>query len=142
MPATVAAAEFMPMDPAQSLRLLATAAFGRLVFTSKAMPAVRPVNHVIDDDEIVLCTSLPGRSVPYTGGVPLPDGTVVAYEADALDTTMRTGWSVVVVGLAKPITDPARIHRCQERLAPWVQQPGNDWISIHPHTVTGMRLTR
>ncbi len=142
MSAPVAIPEFVPLDPTMSLQLLATAAFGRLVFTSKAMPAVRPVNHVMDGGEIVLCTNLPARSVAYTGGVPMPDGTVVAYEADAIDTTTHTGWSVVVVGLAMPISDPARILRCQERLASWVQQPGSDWISIHPHTVTGTRLTR
>jgi hypothetical protein len=33
-------------------------------------------------------------------------GTVVAYEADAIDLADYLGWSVIVLGVPRPVTDP------------------------------------
>src|SRR5690242_16473118 len=46
----------LPKD--ESLRLLASVPFGRVVFTARALPAVRPVNHMIDGGRIIIRTSL------------------------------------------------------------------------------------
>jgi hypothetical protein len=39
---------------AQAMRLLASVPLGRIVFTHHALPAIRPVNHVIDGDDIII----------------------------------------------------------------------------------------
>jgi pyridoxamine 5'-phosphate oxidase-like protein len=39
---------------AESLRLLRSVSVGRLVFTHLALPAIRPVNHVVDGDRIMI----------------------------------------------------------------------------------------
>jgi hypothetical protein len=38
----------------QSLCLLASVRLGRIVFTHRALPAIRPVNHILDGEDIVI----------------------------------------------------------------------------------------
>jgi hypothetical protein len=128
------------LDRATSLRLLGLVPYGRLVFTKNAMPAIRPVSHVIDDEEIVLPIGLPKHAVVDTPGLRIGDGTVVAYQADALDITQRIGWSVVVTGLAFPLDDRQRIAKCQPQLHDWIATPTTEWIVLEPHLVTGVRF--
>ncbi|WP_256725890.1 pyridoxamine 5'-phosphate oxidase family protein [Streptomyces sp. IMTB 2501] len=44
------------LDPGEALRLLSTVSLGRIAFTRQALPTVRPVNHVLDDGDIVIRT--------------------------------------------------------------------------------------
>ncbi|MFF4497201.1 pyridoxamine 5'-phosphate oxidase family protein [Streptomyces sp. NPDC001546] len=57
---------------------------GRIVFTRNALPAVRPVNHVLDAGDIVVRvqddSTLAALHTAQAGA-----GVVVAYEADATD---------------------------------------------------------
>ena len=82
---------------AEAMRLLASVPVGRLVFTHQALPAIRPVNHLVEHDKIVIGLT-PGSAIAASAG---RDGTVVAYEADSLDLADRTGWTVIVVGVAR-----------------------------------------
>ena len=50
----------------QSLRLLAGVRFGRIVFTHRALPAIRPVNHLLDGEDIVIRTH-PGAIIAAPG---------------------------------------------------------------------------
>jgi Pyridoxamine 5'-phosphate oxidase len=86
----------LELPRAESLRLLASVPVGRLVFTHQALPAIRPVNHIVDGDKIVIGLT-PGSAI---AGSTRQSGTVVAYEADSLDLTTRQGWTVIVIGRA------------------------------------------
>lgn len=86
------------LTAAECVSLLSTAHLGRLVYTENALPAIRPVRFRLDGDSVVIGT-LPCRRV---AGLP---GAVVAFEADDIDLSTRTGWSVVVVGKAEAVTD-------------------------------------
>lgn len=151
MPLTSALSEVPPprrleeIDRAEALGLLESVSFGRLVFTLGALPAIRPVNHVLDDGEIMIRTRrLAGVSTALAafsdGAIDQEPGLVVAYEADVLDPMTRLGWSVVVTGLAVPVTDPARLARVEHRLHPWIESVMDTAIAITPQIVTGMRL--
>ncbi|MFD6357035.1 pyridoxamine 5'-phosphate oxidase family protein [Nocardia tengchongensis] len=123
----------------ESLRLLAGAAYGRVVFSHQALPAIRPVNHLLDDGMIIIRTRLSAQLaiiVRADGGT----GEVVAYEADELDPILHTGWSVVVTGFARSVTDPTRVARYRRLLRPWVNKTMNAVIEIEPKIVTGIRL--
>ena len=87
---------------AEAMRLLAGVPFGRIVFTRHALPAVRPVNHLVVDGQIII-RSNPGTILSTHLA---PTETVVAYEADELDGHERLGWSVIVTGVARLVTDP------------------------------------
>ncbi|MFF0610470.1 pyridoxamine 5'-phosphate oxidase family protein [Nocardia tengchongensis] len=126
------------MGREEALRLLASVPFGRVVFTRDALPAVRPVNHLVDDGEIVIVrTRLTSR---LTSTVRADSNIVVAYEADDIDPIEQLGWSVVVTGIARPVTDPERVARYEALLRPWVDGMMDSIVAIEPTLVTGVRL--
>jgi hypothetical protein len=118
------------------LRLLGSVPLGRIVFTAGALPAIRPVNHALVDDDIVIRTQL-GSSI---GTGARRGGVVVAYEADEIDLIAHTGWSVVVTGIAELVRDPDELVRYAGAPAPWVDQPTDCVIRIRPELVNGYRL--
>ncbi|MFS8204744.1 pyridoxamine 5'-phosphate oxidase family protein [Streptomyces sp. CWNU-52B] len=126
----------------EALRLLGSVSLGRIVFTRHALPTVRPVNHVLDDGDIVIRTHEGADIASHArqGGSDSP-GVVVAYEADAIDPDTHLGWSVVVTGYAHLVTDAHELARYQKLLHPWVEQTMDYAVRIHPDLVTGIRLT-
>lgn len=122
---------------AESLRLLSTVSLGRLVFTHLALPAIRPVNHAVAGDQVIIRAYL-GTAI--SSAVRDPAGTVVAYEADLIDPDTHVGWSVIIVGRATRLTDPAEAARYRELLRPWVVDGADDIIVIQADMVDGFRL--
>ncbi|HEY5852541.1 MAG TPA: pyridoxamine 5'-phosphate oxidase family protein [Aldersonia sp.] len=119
---------------AESLRLLASVPFGRVVFSRNALPAIRPVNHVVDGRAVIIRTHL-GAAVLSR------DGQVVAYEADSLDPLTHLGWSVIVTGVARLVADPDQVKLFQRLLRPWVDGAQKDQvIRIGAEIVTGYSL--
>ncbi|MEU1205218.1 pyridoxamine 5'-phosphate oxidase family protein [Nocardia sp. NPDC005825] len=126
------------MGREEALRLLASVPIGRVVFTRDALPAVRPVNHLVDEGEIVVVrTRLTSR---LTSTVRADANVVVAYEADDIDPVAQLGWSVVVTGIARTVTDPERVARYEALLHPWVDGVMDSIVAIEPTLVTGVRL--
>ena len=122
------------LDRDESLRRLAAVPVGRVVFTWRALPAIRPVNHVLDGDDVIIRTHL-GAALLAAGEA----GMVVAYEADDLDPDTRTGWSVVVVGAAR-LVDPAEAGRYEALLRPWADMPMDQVVRIRCEIITGYEL--
>jgi nitroimidazol reductase NimA-like FMN-containing flavoprotein (pyridoxamine 5'-phosphate oxidase superfamily) len=123
------------LTAAESWRLLAGASLGRIVFTQHAMPAIRPVNHLVDDKTVIrshLGAAITGRAAG--------DGTVVCYEADDIDPVRHTGWSVIVTGMARLVRDPAAVSRYQQLLRPWADGQMDYVIAIEPQLIIGLRL--
>ncbi len=71
----------MELTAGESWRLLAGTSLGRIVFTQHAMPAIRPVNHLVDDEPVIIRSHLGAAITGRAAG----DGAVVCYEADAID---------------------------------------------------------
>ncbi|MFB4279881.1 MULTISPECIES: pyridoxamine 5'-phosphate oxidase family protein [unclassified Nonomuraea] len=124
------------LPAAEALKLLAGVPFGRIVFTRHALPAVRPVNHVVVDGQIII------RSSPGTilSSHVAPSEAVVAYEADELDGHERLGWSVIVTGVARLVTEPHEAARFKAMLRPWVAGEMDQVIRVQPEIVTGFVL--
>lgn len=125
----------VPLSWQESIALVGSVSFGRIVFTARALPAVRPVNHLLDDGDIIIRTHL-GSAI--TGEA--RSDAVVAYEVDDIDQAEHLGWSVVVTGIAWHITDRPAIERYERLLRPWVDGPKESVIRIMPELVTGYRL--
>ncbi|MFJ1566454.1 pyridoxamine 5'-phosphate oxidase family protein [Streptomyces erythrochromogenes] len=136
---TTPARRMRELDRAEALRLVATVSLGRLVFTQHALPAVRPVNHLVEDGDIIIRIHDDGVLASLVVPVDVP-GVVVAYEADVIDPDTHLGWSVVVTGYARPVTDADEVERFAELLRPWVAQPMAGALRICPDLVTGFRL--
>ena len=131
-----AARDLKELSEAEALRRLASVPFGRVVFTLHALPAVRPVNHVVADGRVVIRTN-PGTVLSKEVA---PAAAVVAFEADDLDPYERLGWSVIVTGIARPVTDEEEAERFKKLLQPWVQGGMDQVISIQPEIVNGFEL--
>jgi nitroimidazol reductase NimA-like FMN-containing flavoprotein (pyridoxamine 5'-phosphate oxidase superfamily) len=127
------------LDRAEAMRLLASVGHGRVVFTRQALPAIRPVNHLVDDGRVIVRTRLTAK-VSIAVQSHNSSGVVVAYEADDLDPQQQTGWSVVVTGLATTITDPDEVARYEQLLHPWVNMATDTVIAIEPAIITGIRI--
>ncbi|GAA3303044.1 pyridoxamine 5'-phosphate oxidase family protein [Dactylosporangium vinaceum] len=119
------------------LELLASVPLGRVVFTDRALPAIRPVNHLLDGETIVIRSGL-GHGL--ASAATAHGALVVAYEADQIDATARTGWSVVVTGSARLIMDEERIRYYESVLDPWIDEPMNCVIGIDCDLVSGFEL--
>jgi hypothetical protein len=117
--------------------LLGSVSLGRIVFTARALPAVRPVTHLVDGDHVIIRTD---RNAAITSELRNHAGTVVAYEADAIDMTEHLGWSVIVVGIARRVIDPDEAAVYRQALRPWVSGAKDQVIAIHADIVTGFRL--
>ena len=122
-------------------RLLASVSIGRVVFTQRAMPAIRPVNHAVDGRTIIIRTHL-GAAIAAraSDGGGEPQGSVVCYEADDLDPARRTGWSVIVTGMARIVTEPVAAGRYAAAVEPWSAGDLNQVVVIEPQFVSGIRL--
>ncbi len=118
----------------ECVRLLTRAQVGRVVLTERALPAVVPVTFAVLDDAVVMCTSAETRLAAAA------DGGVLAFEIDEIDLPSRTGWSVVVTGVAELVTDSLTRSRIHGMVSPWA--PGHYDVLIRlPFTVvTGRRI--
>ncbi|WP_433203047.1 pyridoxamine 5'-phosphate oxidase family protein [Dactylosporangium sp. CS-047395] len=119
------------------LELLGSVPVGRVVFTDRALPAIRPVNHLLDGETIVIRSSLGGG---LASAATAHGSLVVAYEADEIDAVTHSGWSVVVTGTARLVMDEERLLRYEGRLQPWVDEPMNCVIAIDCDLVNGFQL--
>jgi nitroimidazol reductase NimA-like FMN-containing flavoprotein (pyridoxamine 5'-phosphate oxidase superfamily) len=133
----MAANEQQELAREEALRLLGTVPLGRVVFTDRALPAIRPVNHIVDGRDIIFRTSSSAAITTAVDDI----GTIVAFEADAIDSPRRAGWSVVVVGGARLLTDAAQIEHYRQLLHPWAPGDKDDFIAIRTELVSGVRLS-
>lgn len=127
---------FRELSRQESLQRLADASVGRIVHTRDALPAVLPVNFLLEESGAVLL-----RTSAASELVRAIDGVVVAFEADEVDTATHSGWSVVVTGLASVVTDPEE-HEQLIRTGPrsWVPWPVEVFVRVEPELVTGREL--
>ncbi|MBD0710428.1 MULTISPECIES: pyridoxamine 5'-phosphate oxidase family protein [unclassified Streptomyces] len=127
------------LDADEALRLLGSVPLGRIVFTRQALPAIRPVNHLLEGGDVVIRTH-EGSALTLSAQEAGAPGVVVAYEADAIDSVTRLGWSAVVTGYCHLVTDPAEVARYRALLEPWSDQHLDQVVRIRPDLVTGIRL--
>ena len=123
---------------ADCLALLPSVRVGRVVFTHHALPAIRPVNFVVDDGDIVVRTGKGSALAAATGDA------IVAFEVDEIDVEKETGWSVVVIGLAQQIVQPDIIDRMSIRVKPWGAPPQREdfFVRIRTELVSGRRIAQ
>jgi uncharacterized protein len=123
-----------PLSPEACMALLSTVSIGRVGTTVDALPVVLPVTFGLLSGSIVF------RTMP---GTKLHDATlnaVVALQADHYASMHEpTGWSVLVQGLTREITDPQRLAAA--RLLPlgsWA--PEGRYLDLEPTIVSGRRV--
>jgi Pyridoxamine 5'-phosphate oxidase len=114
----------------ESLRLLGSAPFGRIVYTIRALPAIVPVRHLVDDDMIVIRTHVGADCA----------GAVVAFQTDDIDPVAERGWSVTVTGVARRVVGAEETAHYESVLTPFVDMPNVEVIRIYPELIAGYEL--
>lgn len=115
----------------ECLDLLDACPVGRLaVALPAAPPLVVPINFLLDGDVIVFRTD-PGEKLLQLRGSP------VSFEVDQIDFLRRTGWSVLVQGVAYEAT-PTEIEHLM--LETWAPGEKAHWVRIVPAIITGRRI--
>lgn len=128
--------QFAELTKEESLRLLASVPFGRIVYTSGALPAVRPAGHLVLGGELIIRAGLGAAITPTADGA----GVVMAYEADQIDPERLSGWSVMVTGRARQVADEALATRYSESLCQWASGGKDTVITITAEVVAGFRI--
>jgi nitroimidazol reductase NimA-like FMN-containing flavoprotein (pyridoxamine 5'-phosphate oxidase superfamily) len=125
------------IDPEGCADLLASCNLGRLGVIVDGRPEIFPVNHVYDRPSG--CVVFPTNTRTKLRAA--LDWPWVAFEVDAVQPDDSGGWSVLVVGRAEAIDDPALIARAaRERRVLWAAGGDVQWVRIVPSKVTGRRI--
>lgn len=115
--------------------LLAGAGIGRVILTAHALPTALPVSYVVDGDDIIFRT---GEGAKLAAA---HLGTVVAFEVDNFQPSLRIGWSVVVTGVAKVVTDPDdKRHMDALGIPTWVAATSTRYVRLPATMVNGRRI--
>lgn len=125
------------LDEDACFDLLAQAVVGRVALNIGALPAVFPVNYVLDGHSVVFRT---GRGTKLRAAT---DGTVVAFEVDDFDPRLRSGWSVLAIGISSVVTDPAeRLRLAQLDVSPWADGDRQWLVRVPVEMISGRRIVR
>jgi nitroimidazol reductase NimA-like FMN-containing flavoprotein (pyridoxamine 5'-phosphate oxidase superfamily) len=135
--ADATASKLAVMTQKESWALVKQAALGRLAFVMDGWPLVMPVNYLVDGDDVVM-RSDPGRKLTAAR-----QQVQATLEVDWVDRVHRSGWSVLVFGIATAVDDPQEIARLDRRgLRSWAASERASWIRLLPVEITGRRLPR
>ncbi len=135
----------MPVKPTldelsreECLELLATVPVGRVGVSIGALPAVLPVNFCVTEHAVIFRSKAGAKLSAATAGA------VVAFEADRYDETGKSGWSVLVQGMAQEITDPDALAAAGGLpLESWAFDGAADHvIAVELAMVSGRRINR
>lgn len=121
----------------ECLRLLGSAGLGRVAVTTAALPTILPVNFRFDGRQILIRT---GRGTKLDAAT---RNAVVAFEVDEVEAATREGWSVVVTGVARDLTDPEELAEAQSPpLVRWASGEDHRVVAISTELVSGRRIVR
>jgi nitroimidazol reductase NimA-like FMN-containing flavoprotein (pyridoxamine 5'-phosphate oxidase superfamily) len=125
------------IDRDECIRLLADCQVGRRGFVSGGQAEILPVNFALDGDAVVFATA---TGTKLWGSTRAP----VVFEVDGIDPASRSGWSVVVHGLAAEVTDleaPALVERVRAVAPnPWAGGDRPHLVRIAARTITGRQV--
>jgi nitroimidazol reductase NimA-like FMN-containing flavoprotein (pyridoxamine 5'-phosphate oxidase superfamily) len=108
---------------------------GRVALVRDGDPLILPVNYRLDGDTVVI------RTAEDTALHQAAQGSMVAFEVDAVDPAWEDGWSVVIRGTASPVEDPDELDRVRQLpLRPWAGGERDLYVRIRPQRITGRRI--
>ena len=127
------------LDRRECLELLATVPVGRIGVSIAALPVILPVNFALVGTSIVI------RTVPGTKLDAATRHAVVAFEVDSYVPDGSTGWSVLVQGYCREVTDrDERAALAASAPSAWAFGEGiaDRFVLIDTSFVSGRRFRR
>jgi hypothetical protein len=122
---------------AHCLRLLASRHVGRVGVSRHALPMILPVPYRMLGEDVVFATATGSKSIAR------PDENVIAFEVDDVDPVSRSGWSILIVGVARPLDErgPDWQAAIGLDLHPWLGHHAAQLMRLPSDRLTGRRLT-
>lgn len=119
----------------ECLQLLGYSSYvGHVGFVADDLPMILPVNYLYDKGEIIIRTS-EGTALSAL------DGVTVAFEVDDHRALERAGWSVLVHGSARRITNPDTVEALRRGpLHSWARDAADEWLAISVDSISGRRI--
>ena len=129
--------ELVELDHEECYHLLSTHEIGRLGVNAEHYPLIFPVNYAMEHGVIVIRTH-PGTKLTAAGHAN------VTFEVDDIDRRSRSGWSVLVRGLAEEVTSDHRAELVERTKAtgvrPWAPGDHGRWMRVIPQAISGRRI--
>lgn len=125
------------LSESECRQLLATSRVGRVALLLDGQPEIIPVNYAASGNVVVF------RTDPDTV-LNEVDLAQVAFETDRIDETTRSGWSVLVRGYGRDITEAIDPESRELRALPvdsWAAGERSRWYKIEPTGISGRRLS-
>lgn len=124
------------LERPECLALLESGAVARVAVTADALPAILPVNYRMVGEDVVFASPVGSKFLA------MMQGQVVAFEIDEVDPATRSGWSVLVVGVAEELSP---WHPYWERLGrvdtgSWMGRHASHLMTLSTDRVSGRRL--
>ena len=125
------------LDAAECRMLLASHPVGRVAVLVHGAPEIFPVNHALVDGSVLF------RTDDGTKLRALLENPRTCFEADGVDVERRTGWSVMVKGVAREVTAPDQLARFERHaLTFWGIGPKSHLVAIDASDISGRAVRR
>jgi nitroimidazol reductase NimA-like FMN-containing flavoprotein (pyridoxamine 5'-phosphate oxidase superfamily) len=123
------------LGPAECLDLLESGGIGRVGFASPEGIMMLPVNFAVTGKAIIF------RTAPDTL-LALHANAQISFEVDSFDEARHEGWSVLVLGHAREVTDEREVKHLEGRthLEPWAPGARDVYVHIVPTLISGRRI--
>jgi hypothetical protein len=125
------------LDRRRCLALMATVSVGRVVFTNRGLPAVRAMKFALKADAVWFVA--PADSPVFAAC----HDTVVAFEADAFQHDLASGWCVTLLGRANEVRSPGLLAELTGlSWQPWSPAVDYRCIRIPAEALSGRQFDR
>jgi len=116
--------------------LLGTKSVGRIAYCTSNGPVVLPVNYAVRSGAIVF------RTVVDSALDQAMKGANAAFQVDETDESSRSGWSVLVSGVAHAVDNAEELWDFWDlgQPEPWAVGERFAFVRIVPRSVTGRRV--
>jgi nitroimidazol reductase NimA-like FMN-containing flavoprotein (pyridoxamine 5'-phosphate oxidase superfamily) len=123
------------ISPTECFDLLEPGGIGRVGFTAADGVMVLPVNFAVCGKAIIF------RTAPDTL-LALHANAHLSFEVDQFDAALRAGWSVLVQGHAREVTDEREVKHLEDAtgLEPWAPGARDVYVVIAPTHISGRRI--
>lgn len=120
------------LDDEECWRLISSGTVGRLGYVGESLPRIIPVNYRVLDRSIIF------RTVPDGEIAQFALGRTVAFEVDAIDEFLHSGWSVLMSGILREL-DPSTIQALDHRDTPqpWPAGSQTMFCRLEPTQISG-----
>ena len=124
-------AALRPLTEEQCRTHLAVGGVGRLVLSTGRGVVAIPVNYEFTEGQIVFSTD-------DAKATALSSGDTVGFEIDRVDEALSEGWSVLVTGRCRLVSDPDEVQRLSSiDLEAWAGGDRHALVAIEPAETTG-----